>query len=203
VSFKFTLVLLAVAIVAIAGFGLAQRQVPASSNPATSSEPAPQPTATLLDFGAGTVTSLDIKTADHETSLTKNGANWQLVKPSQDANVDQAKINQVVGQISNLTSQVQVAKTGEDITPYGLRNPRLTVTLSGGGKTETLIVGDKNINGNEYFATRQEGSDVGFVTSAVVDSLTALANTPPLATPTPSGAASASPAASLLPSISA
>ncbi len=185
-SFKFTLVLLVLAVVAVAGFGLAQRQAP----PPASSAPSAAATAVLLDFGASSVTSLDIKTTDHETSLTKNGANWQLVKPGDDPNVDQAKVNQVVGQLNALTSQRSVAKPGEDITPYGLRNPRLTVVLSGGGKTETLIVGDKNVNGNQYFATRQEGSDVGLIASALVDSLTALANDPPRATPTPVGSSS-------------
>ncbi|MFI5265762.1 MAG: DUF4340 domain-containing protein [Chloroflexota bacterium] len=179
----------------------ALRQVPSSPS-ASASGPAAVPTATILDFGAGTVTGLDIKTMDHETSLTKNGANWQLVKPSEDPNVDQTKVNQLVGQLYALASQRSVAKPGEDITPYGLRDPRLTAVLSGGGKTETLIVGDKNVNGNQYFATRQEGSDVGLIPSALVDSLNALATGPPLARPTPSSAASASPAASpLLPSI--
>jgi len=193
VSFKFTLVLLVLAVVAVAGFGLAQRQAP----PAASAAPSAAPTAVLLDFGAGTVTSLDIKTAGHETSLTKNGANWQLVKPSQDPNVDQTKINQVVGQLYALTSQRSVARPGEDITPYGLRTPRLTAVLSGGGKTETLIVGDKNINGNEYFAARQEGSDVGLIPSALVTTLTGLANNPPRATPTPVASKSPLPSVSL------
>ena len=194
-NFKFTLVLLALAIVAVAGFGLAQRQVPPAASDA--SAPAAQPTATLLDFGAGAVTSVDIKTKDHETSLTKNGSNWQLVKPTDDPNVDQTKVNQVVGQIYALKSQRSVAKPGEDITPYGLRTPQLTVILSGGGKTETLIVGDKNVNGSEYFAMRQEGSDVGLIPSTLVTTLTSLADNPPRATPTPSRSASAAPSVSL------
>jgi len=190
VNFRFTLVLLVLAVVAVAGFGLAQRQSPP---PAASSAPSAAPTATLLDFGAGTVTSIDIKTKDHETSLTKNGAQWQLVKPTQDANVDQTKVNQVVGQLYALKSQRSVAKPGEDITPYGLRTPQITVVLSGGNKTETLIIGDKNVNGSEYYATRQEGSDVGLIPSTLVTTLTGLANNPPRATPTPSASASVLP----------
>ena len=189
-NFRFTLVLLVLAVVAVAGFGLAQRQSPP---PAASSAPSAAPTATLLDFGAGTVTSIDIKTKDHETSLTKNGAQWQLVKPTQDANVDQTKVNQVVGQLYALKSQRSVAKPGEDITPYGLRTPQITVVLSGGNKTETLIIGDKNVNGSEYYATRQEGSDVGLIPSTLVTTLTGLANNPPRATPTPSASASVLP----------
>jgi uncharacterized protein DUF4340 len=195
VNFKFTLVLLALAIVAVAGFGLAQRQSPPPAPEA--SGPAAQPTATLLDFGAGTVSSLDIKTKDHETSLTKDGASWKLVKPEQDPNVDQAKVSSVVGQLSALKSPRSVAQAGEDITPYGLRNPQLTVVLSGGGKTETLIVGDKNVNGSQYYATRQEGSDVGLIPSSLVTTLIGMADTPPKATPTPSRAATAQPSISL------
>ena len=194
-SFKFTLVLLALAIVAVAGFGIAQRQAPPAAPQA--SGPAAQPTATLLDFSAGAVTSLDIKTKDHETSLTIDGASWKLVKPEADPNVDQTKVNTVVTQLYALKSPRSVAQPGDDITPYGLRNPQLTVVLSGGGKTETLIVGDKNVNGSEYYATRQEGSAVGLIPSSLVTTLTGMATTPPKATPTPSRAATALPSISL------
>jgi hypothetical protein len=190
VSFKFTLVLLVLAIVAVAGFGIAQRQVPPSTAP-DGAAPSGQPTAQILDFGAGSVTSLDVKTKDHETSLSKDGGAWKLVKPSDDPNVDQVKVNQLVNQLYALTSQRAVANVGEDVTPYGLRTPQVTAILSGGNKTETLLIGDKNVNGNQYYASRQEGSQVGLIPAALVTALIDLADNPPRATPTPPQASGA------------
>jgi hypothetical protein len=189
VSFKFTFILLAVAIVAIAGFGIAQRQLP-STNP--SAAPAASPTAAILDMTLADVNNVDIKAGDKETVLTRDGSTWKLVKPSEDSSVDQTKVNQIVGQVASVSTQRSVAPANADLGPYGLRTPQLTVTLSGAsGKKETLLVGDKNVNGNQYYAVRQEGSEVGLIPSTLVTALMDLANNPPRATPTPSVAASA------------
>jgi len=188
-SFRYTLILLAVAIVAIAGFGLAQRAAPPASGPAAT------PTPELLDLSPAEVTDLDVKTSGKETELVKNGTTWQLSKPSQDPNVDQAKVSQIVGQLAPLDASRSVAKSTDDLTPYGLKSPQLTVSLTGSAsKQEVLLVGDKNLNGNQYYAMRQGGSDVGLIESSVVDGLTGLANNPPRATPAPSPAADGSPA---------
>src|SRR5437867_405451 len=147
-SFRFTLILLGLAVVAIFGFGLAQRQSPPPSGPE------PSRPAVLTDLVPSSVTSLTVKTGDRETSFSKSDSGWKLVKPREDADIDQGKLGQLVGQVATLTSSRSVAKPGEDIGPYGLRSPALTVTLAGGGKTETLLVGDKNVNGNQYYAVR-------------------------------------------------
>jgi hypothetical protein len=183
-SFRFTLILLGVAVVAILGFGLAQRQSPPQAGPA------PTPTAVIMDLQPSTVTSFSVKSADKEASFSKDDSGWKLVRPSESSDVDQAKIGQLVSQVATLTSSRSVAKPGEDVGPYGLRSPSLMATLSGGGKTETLLVGDKNVNGNQYYAVRQEGSDVGLIPANLVTSLMDVAANPPRA------AASASPASS-------
>ncbi|HLG73310.1 MAG TPA: DUF4340 domain-containing protein [Chloroflexota bacterium] len=191
-SFKFTLVLLAAAIVAVAGFALAQRSVPS-----TTASPSPSSSTIILDMRFADITNVDIKYGDKETVITKSGLKWSLEKPVQDSNVDQGKISGVVGQLAPLTADRSVGKAGDDLTPYGLKSPQVTVTLSGGGKTETLLIGDKNVNGNSYYATRQEGSDVGLISSTLVSSIEGLATNPPQATPTPvpaSGAPAGSPA---------
>jgi hypothetical protein len=190
VSFRYTLALLAVAIVVVLGFTLAQRQ-----SPPASSGPAPSAPSILIDLRAADVTDVDIKTSDKETELAKSGPTWSLVKPNQEPNVDQAKIGAVVGQLAPLNALRSVAKPGEDVGPYGLRTPQLTVVLSSGGKTQTLLVGDKNVNGNQYFAVRQEGSDVGLISASLVNALMDMVSNPPKAAPTPVAAPSSASAA--------
>ena len=179
-NFRFTLILLAVAIVAIAGFGIAQKASPSAAGPAAT------PTPVLMDVQVGDITDFDVKTADRETELAKNNGVWQLVKPSQDPNVDQSKVTQLAAQTGSLTGSRTVAKATDDLQPYGLRNPQLTVTLTGSAnEQETLLVGGKNVNGNQYYAMRQGGTDVALIDSSVVDGLTGLASNPPRATPAP------------------
>jgi hypothetical protein len=179
-SFRFTLILLAVAIVAIAGFGIAQKASPPSNGLAAT------PTPILLDLQPSGVTDFDVKTGDHETELTKNGTTWQLVKPSQTSDVDQTKVSQLVSQVATLAGTRSVASGAGDLQPYGLRTPFMTVALTGANnKQEVLLIGDKTINGNAYYAMRQGGSDVALIDSALVASLSGIAATPPLATPGP------------------
>ena len=181
-NFRFTLVLLVVAIVAIAGFGIAQKQLPGS--------PTPTPTPVLLDVAsAANVTGLDVKTKDHETNVVKDPSNnnqWKLVKPENFPYVDQSKVDSVVGQLTGLQGTAPVAKSTDDLAPYGLTTPAVTVSLlENNNKTETLLIGNATMNSNNYYAMKQGGSDVELVINTLVDALTNLANNPPKATPTP------------------
>src|SRR5205823_3936972 len=187
-SFRFTLILLAVAIVAIAGFGIAQKASPPSSGPQST------PTPVLLDLLPSEVTALDVKAGGRETELTKSENKWQLSKPNQTPDVDQAKVTQLVGRVATLTGGRSIAKAGEDLQPYGLGNPSVTATLTGANnKQEVLLVGGKNVNGNQYYAMRQGGTDVALIDNSVVDSLTGLTTALPLATPAPTQLPTAAP----------
>jgi hypothetical protein len=188
VNFKFTLALLVVAIVAVVGFGVAQKRTTGDSSP----DAAGTPTPVLTDLTPSDVNSVDVKAGGKETTLAKDGGSWKLVKPVEDANVNQAKVNQVVSQVATLSGSRSVAAANADVTPYGLRNPQLTVALAGSsGKKETLLVGDKTVNGNQYYAVRQEGSEVGLISSALVTSLLDLVNNPPQASASPAAVPSA------------
>jgi hypothetical protein len=184
VNYRFTLVLLVIAIVAIAGFGIAQKQLPSASAQAT-----PTPAALLDVASTANVLGLDVKTQGKETDVVKDPSNsnqWKLVKPVDFPYVDQSKVDDVVGQLTSLQGTSAVAKASDDLSPYGLANPRVTVTLQeNSNKTETLLIGDPTMNSNNYYAMKQGGSDVELVINTLVDSLTNLANNPPRATPTP------------------
>jgi len=184
VNYRFTLVLLVIAIVAIAGFGIAQKQLPSSSGAAT-----PTPAPLLAVPSTADVLGLDVKTQGKETDVVKdpnNNNQWKLVKPVDYPYVDQSKVDDVVGQLTTLQGTSSVAKATDDLAPFGLTNPRMTITLQeNSNKTETLLIGDPTMNSNNYYAMKQGGSDVELVINTLVDGLTNLANNPPQATPTP------------------
>lgn len=196
-SFKFTLILLAVAVVAIAAFGIAQKASPPSAGAAAT------PTPVLLDLQPTEVTDFDVKASGGETELTKSNNSWQLVKPTQTSNVDQTKVSQLVSQTATLTGTRSVASATGDLQQYGLSRPGVTVSLTGANnKQEVLLVGDKTINRNQNYAMRQGGSDVALLDSNLVGSLTALASSPPIATPGPPPTAASSSLSLPLPSAS-
>jgi len=194
-NFRLTLVLLVVAVLAIAGFGVAQKQVP----PVITPTPVVPP---LLSLNVGNVVSLDVKTKDKETNVVKDTGKWKLVKPDLDTNVDQSKVDGVVGQLANLQGNGIVADASANLQPYGLTNPLVTASLqTGDGTTSVVLIGDATVNSNNYYAMKQGGPNVQLVPNSFVNDLVSLANNPPKATPTPvptatTPPASASPSAS-------
>src|SRR5581483_5665219 len=119
-----------------------------------------------------------------------------------DTNVDQSKVDGVVGQLANLQGNGIVADASANLQPYGLTNPLVTASLqTGDGTTSVVLIGDATVNSNNYYAMKQGGPNVQLVPNSFVNDLVSLANNPPKATPTPvptatTPPASASPSAS-------
>ncbi len=177
-SFRFTLVLLVLAVLVVGGVAVAQKKAPETA-------PALTPTPVIFNLQVGDVTDLDIKTSGHETELANANSKWSLLKPDQDPNVDQAKISQLVSQVAVLSGSRSVGPA-TDLKPFGLDQPQLTAVLTlKNGQKSTLLVGNRNVDGNYYYAMPQGGTEVSLIDSGVVNSLIGMANTPPKATPTP------------------
>ncbi|MBV8084524.1 MAG: DUF4340 domain-containing protein [Chloroflexi bacterium] len=185
-SFRYTLILLLVAIVAIGGFFIAQRTVPASS-----SGPPVTPTPVLVNLNPDTVTEMDVKiTANgnsREADFSKQNNAWKLTNPPDNGDLDQAKVDNLATELATLHGTRTVAPAGSDISKYGLNNPRVTVTLSAGSQKSTVLVGDSSVDGQNYYAMTQ-GGDIELVSGGLVTTMGALVTNPPHVTPTPSGA---------------
>ncbi|MDE3075825.1 MAG: DUF4340 domain-containing protein [Chloroflexota bacterium] len=178
-NFRYTLALLVVAVLVLGGVAIAQKQMPAP-------KPAVTPTPVLFNLKSGDITGFDIKTKTRETDLVDTNSKWKLVKPSEDENVDQVKISSLASQVATLNGTRTVAGAGGDLSSFGLDQPPLTVTLTmKDGKAHTLLVGNRNVDGNYYYAMPKGGTEVSLIGSSVVNGLMAMADTPPRATPTP------------------
>lgn len=182
-SFRFTLGLLVLAVIVIGGLTIAQSRMPSNAGPTVT------PTPVLVNLQTTDITGLDIRSSSHETALIKNGANWQLVKPVKDANVDQSKVDSLVGQLAPLNASRSVGSSNQDLSPFGLKTPSLTVSLATSGKkTTTVLIGGKNVNGDSYYAMLKGGGEVDLISNSVVNGLNGILITPPRATPTPTPA---------------
>src|SRR5881227_2125282 len=82
----------------------------------------------LTDTVATQVARLSLKTAAGEMELQKQGDHWQIVKPLR-ARADDQKVNDLIAQITTSRIAQFVADDAGDLHPYGLTEPRGTVTI--------------------------------------------------------------------------
>src|SRR5213595_977117 len=82
----------------------------------------------LTDTAATQVVRLSVKTAAGEMELQKQGDHWQIVKPLR-ARADDQKVNDLIAQITTSRIAQFVADDAGDLHPYGLTEPRGTVTI--------------------------------------------------------------------------
>ncbi len=90
----------------------------------------------LTDTVATQVVRLSVKTAAGEMELQKQGDHWQIVKPLR-ARADDQKVNDLIAQITNSRIAQFVADDAGDLHPYGLAEPRGTVTIFTGDDKST------------------------------------------------------------------
>ncbi len=84
----------------------------------------------LTDLTATQVNKLVLKTAAGEMELQKKGEHWEIVKPMQ-ARADDQKVGDLIAQITTARIEQFVAEDRGDLHPYGLAEPRGSITLFG------------------------------------------------------------------------
>jgi hypothetical protein len=96
----------------------------------------------LTDLATAQITRALLKTAAGEMEMEKKGDNWEIVKPLR-ARGDDQKIADLLAQVTTAQIQQFVAEDRGDLRPYGLAEPRGSITLfAGDDKTgQTLHIG--------------------------------------------------------------
>ena len=82
----------------------------------------------LTDIALSQVTRVALKTPAGEMELEKQGEFWQIVKPLR-ARGDNQKIGDLLAQVTSARIQQFVADDRGDLQPYGLAQPRGSITL--------------------------------------------------------------------------
>ena len=82
----------------------------------------------LTDLTMAQVTRALLKTATGEMELEKKTDHWEIVKPLK-ARGDDQKIADLIAQVTNAQIQQFVAEDRGDLRPYGLAEPRGSITL--------------------------------------------------------------------------
>src|SRR5881397_2848867 len=82
----------------------------------------------LTDVTAAQVRRLTLKTSAGEMELEKRGEHWDILKPLR-ARADDGKVGDLISQITSARIQQFVADDRGDLRPYGLAEPRGSITL--------------------------------------------------------------------------
>src|SRR5438128_764136 len=84
----------------------------------------------LTDLITAQVSRVVLKTAAGEMELEKKGDHWEIVKPLR-ARGDDQKMGDLIAQVTTARIQKFVADDRGDLHPYGLAEPRGSITLFG------------------------------------------------------------------------
>jgi Domain of unknown function (DUF4340) len=103
------------------------------------------PPPKLLKFDSKDITAIDLKYPDREVmlKLDSNGA-WRIVKPIE-AKADPATVKTLTNAIANCQIKETLEKQPADLAPFGLKDPRatVTVTVKGKGALPAIEIGKK------------------------------------------------------------
>jgi hypothetical protein len=111
---------------------------------------------TILDITQNQVSGLEITSAEQAIRLRKANNAWSLVEPFQ-AHADLGVADGLVGRLSTGQMAAVVAEETDDLSPYGLAPPRMTVTVNLGASAATLLVGDGAADGTVYVRDTARG----------------------------------------------
>jgi len=164
-SFRSTLILLAVFIALVAWFQIYEKRV--KPKQAEADEKTKQlVTLSKDDIQEIDITRLKVQPPDDappgteppskETSkivLKLAGKEWNLAEPVQDS-ADGGTVNSMISTITSTKHERIVDENPADLTPYGLKTPRLTITVRKGGSTtaETVKIGGNTPTGFSSYA---------------------------------------------------
>jgi len=82
----------------------------------------------LTDLTTAQVRRVTLKTPGGEMELEKKGDHWDILKPLR-ARADDGKVGDLISQITSARIQQFVAEDRGDLRPYGLAEPRGSITL--------------------------------------------------------------------------
>ena len=120
---------------------------------------------TILDFTRDQVDALEITGTDLAIRLRQEDNRWSLVSPIE-ASADLGVTGGLVGRLSTGQMVAIEAESTDELDPYGLDTPRLTVRVGLGSSAATLLIGDTTAAGTVY--ARDAARDLVFT---VTDSL--------------------------------
>ena len=96
----------------------------------------------VTNLNADDVTKLVYTNENGTLTLNKDGDNW-ICDENRSVDIDADKVSTMVGKVASLTSENKIENV-EDIAQYGLDAPSLTILVSDGTTSYTILIGNYN-----------------------------------------------------------
>ncbi len=119
----------------------------------------------VTDLNADNVTKLVYTNENGTLTLNKNGDEWTC-EEDRSVDIDEDMVNTMVGKVASLTSENKIENV-EDISQYGLDNPSLTILVSDGTTSYTLLIGDYNETTYTYYMCLENDKSTVYTTQSV------------------------------------
>lgn len=115
----------------------------------------------LVTLEQDDVKEVTIVSADETKKAVKNENSWRLVEPY-DASADKNNWDNVVSQYTSGERQRVVREDAEDLSPYGLDEPKFQITLAkeNGEEASTIKIGKETPTAGKYYAMVDETNDI-------------------------------------------
>lgn len=118
----------------------------------------------VTNLNADDVTKLVYTNENGTLTLNKDGDNW-ICDEDRSVDIDADKVSTMVGKVASLTSENKIENV-EDIAQYGLDTPSLTILISDGATSYTLLIGDYNETTYTYYMCLESDKSTVYTTDS-------------------------------------
>jgi hypothetical protein len=141
-----------------------------SKKPAPTGDDA-KPKEKVFRFDKAKVKEVALSAGGETIKLVKEGESWKMQAPMA-VGADGSAVESIVGSLSGLEMDEEVAPAAESLKDFGLETPEKTVTVTAEGSSpEILLVGSKLADGSGVYAKTPDKTRVFTVATYALSSL--------------------------------
>lgn len=122
----------------------------------------------VTDLKSDDITAFSYQYEGELLEFVKEDGTWYY-KGDKSISMDQDQISSMLETAAGLNAETEVTDY-ETLSDYGLDNPANTITLTGGSKTATLLLGNKNEMLSQYYLKKKE-EDTVYLVSVSLESI--------------------------------
>jgi hypothetical protein len=123
-------------------------------------------TYAVNEMEADSVTRLVFTNTNGTVSLSKSGEDW-VCEDDKTIDIDEDEVDKLVAKVAGATSS-NIIENVTDISQYGLDDPVLTIMISDGTNSSTILVGSYNSISSVYYICLESDTSTVYTTSSSI-----------------------------------
>jgi hypothetical protein len=123
-------------------------------------------TYAVNEMEADSVTRLVFTNTNGTVSLSKSGEDW-VCEDDKTIDIDEDEVDKLVAKVAGAISS-NIIENVTDISQYGLDDPVLTIMISDGTNSSTILVGSYNSISSVYYICLESDTSTVYTTSSSI-----------------------------------